>query len=83
MDHLEVGRYTRRYPSSLRRSGREGIGGEHGLRIPWRARMPATSLIGSLITERESSLDMSAQGAADLRVGPVCWYSCGVLRRAE
>ena len=59
MDHLEVGRYTRRYPSSLRRSGREGIGGEHGLRIPWRARMPATSLIGSSITERESSLDMA------------------------
>jgi len=65
MDHLEAGRYTASLPvqpAAQRPRGhrwRARIAG-----IPWQARMPATSPIGSSITESDSSLDMSAQGAA-------------------
>src|SRR4029077_12821428 len=65
MDHLESGRYTASLPvqpAAQRPRGhrwRARIAG-----IPWQARMPATSPIGSAITESASSLDMSAQGAA-------------------
>ena len=70
---FEAGRYTASLPvqpAAQRLRGhrwRARIAG-----VPWRARMPAAPPIGSSITESNSSLDTSAQGAA-------VRFTCGSL----